>query len=62
MIRNLVERNRTYRRFYENETISKEQLMDWVDLARITSSGMNMQPLKYILSCEPKKTTLSSPI
>ena len=55
MIRNLIERNRTYRRFVEKESISKEQLLEWVDLARITSSGMNNQPLKYLLSCEPEQ-------
>ena len=55
MIRNLIERNRTYRRFVEKESISKEQLLEWVDLARITSSAANMQPLKYVLSWEPEK-------
>jgi nitroreductase len=61
MIRDLIERNRTYRRFVEKETISKEQLLEWVDLARITSSGANLQPLKYLLSWEPEKNELIFP-
>lgn len=52
MIHDLVKKNRTYRRFVETERISEEQLRNWVNLARITSSGMNNQPLKYYLSWE----------
>jgi nitroreductase len=58
MIRELVEKNRTYRRFIESEPVTKEQLLEWVDLARMTSSGANMQPLKYQLSYEPQKNSL----
>jgi len=49
MIRDLILKNRTYRRFYQDEEISMETLRELVDLARISSSGMNMQPLKYVL-------------
>ncbi|SMP67907.1 PAS domain S-box protein [Anoxynatronum buryatiense] len=55
MIRELVEKNRTYRRFDETREISEEQLREWVDLARITSSGANLQPLKYHLSWQSEK-------
>ncbi len=58
MIRELVEKNRTYRRFIESERISEEQLREWIDLARMTSSGMNKQPLKYYLSWEPADNDL----
>ncbi|MDW7670603.1 MAG: nitroreductase family protein [Bacillota bacterium] len=57
VIRELVEKNRTYRRFAETEIIAEAQLREWVDLARITSSGMNNQPLKYILSWEPERNS-----
>lgn len=50
MIKDLVLKNRTYRRFYQNERISMETLVELVDYARIASSGMNQQALKYILS------------
>lgn len=50
MIRDLIMKNRSYRRFYENESISREKLCELVDLSRISASGGNRQPLKYILS------------
>lgn len=31
--------------------------MELVDLARLSPSAANLQPLKYILSCEPKKNS-----
>lgn len=52
MIRDLVIKNRSYRRFDESYVISKEILRDLVDLARQTASAANIQPLKYFLSCE----------
>ena len=61
MIKELVEKNRTYRRFIESEEIGEEQLRRWVDLARLTSSGRNMQPLKYVLSWEPRRNQLIFP-
>lgn len=47
MLRELVIKNRTYRRFDQETVIVEQQLRDWVDLARMTSSGQNNQPLKY---------------
>ncbi|HUT25421.1 MAG TPA: nitroreductase family protein [Sumerlaeia bacterium] len=55
MLRDLVLINRSCRRFYEDEKISCETLRKLVDLARHTASGANLQPLKYILSCDPEK-------
>ena len=52
MIRDLVIKNRSYRRFDESFVLSKEILRDLVDLARQTASAANKQPLKYFLSCE----------
>ena len=48
--RQLVEQNRTCRRFKESEPVSMDVLEDLVDLARLTPSGGNLQPLKYVLS------------
>jgi nitroreductase len=61
MIKDLVQKNRTYRRFYENFTIERSILEDLVDLARISASAANRQPLKYILSCEKNKNSLIFP-
>ncbi len=52
--RDLVLRNRTYRRFDESHPISRETLVKLVDLARCTASASNLQPLKYILSNDPE--------
>ena len=58
MIRDLVIENRTCRRFYQEVAIERETLRELVDLARLSASGANRQPLKYILSCDPQKNAL----
>ena len=58
MIRDLVLGNRSYRRFYQEHSIERETLRELVDLARFSGSASNRQPLKYILTCEPKKNAL----
>jgi nitroreductase len=50
----LVLKNRTYRRFFENVLITHETLRQLVDLARLSGSAANLQPLKYMLSVDPK--------
>ncbi len=53
MFRDLVLKNRSYRRFYQDSVVSKEVLLGLVDLARLTGSAGNKQPLKYIISSDP---------
>jgi nitroreductase len=55
MLRDLVLKNRSYRRFYQDVAIAPEVLRELVDLARQSPSARNAQPLKYVLSCEPEK-------
>lgn len=55
MIKELILKNRTYRRFYQDHNVSIENLKDLIELARLSSSGANMQPLKYILSNDSEK-------
>ncbi|QAT40442.1 nitroreductase family protein [Clostridium sp. JN-9] len=50
MIKDLILKNRSYRRFYENETIDTKTLEELIDLARISSCAGNLQSLKYYLS------------
>lgn len=50
MLKDLILRNRSYRRFYQSEQITITQLTDWIDLARCSASARNSQSLKYILS------------
>src|SRR5450759_53349 len=61
MIKELVTKGRSYRRFYQSEAVSEKTLRDLVDLARLGASGRNLQPLKYILSCEPLKNDVIFP-
>jgi len=61
MIRDLILKNRSYRRFHEGFTITRETLKELVDLARLSPSAANLQPLKYILSCDPKRNALIFP-
>lgn len=49
-MKELVKKNRSYRRFDESHTLSQELLRELVDCARLTPSGMNKQPLKYFTS------------
>ncbi len=61
MIRDLVIKNRTCRRFYQEVPIELETLRELVDLARLSASASNQQPLKYILSCDPQRNALIFP-
>jgi len=54
MINDLIKANRSCRRFFENHTVDLEILKELVDLARLSASAANFQPLKYILACRPE--------
>ncbi|QSX09028.1 nitroreductase family protein [Alkalibacter rhizosphaerae] len=55
MIRDLILKNRTYRRFYQEVKLDRETIMEWIDLARLSSSAANKQSLKYIISTDEEK-------
>ena len=61
MIRDLILKNRSYRRFYENEPVAEATLRGLVDLARLSPSAANRQPLKYMLSSTPERNALIFP-
>lgn len=54
-MKELVLKNRSYRRFWQEKAIEEKTLRELVGLARLTASGRNAQPLKYYLSCERGK-------
>jgi nitroreductase len=53
MIADLIKANRSCRRFEEKHPLSAANLLELVDLARLSASAANLQPLRYILSCDP---------
>lgn len=52
MIKELVKKNRSYRRFYQDRKLSTEQLRELVDIARLTPSAANRQPFRYRIVCD----------
>ncbi len=57
MLRELITKSRSYRRF-QQAAIEHQTLRELVELARLSPSAANLQPLKYILSCDPQKNDL----
>lgn len=55
MIKDLIKKNRSYRRFKKGVKVEKKILMELVELARLSASASNLQPLKYVLSANPEK-------
>jgi nitroreductase len=49
MIKELILKTRSIRRFIE-EPVSKKILLNLIDMARLSASAANLQPLKYIIS------------
>jgi nitroreductase len=54
----IVLRNRSYRRFDQNALVSEQTLRELVDLARRVPSAANRQPLRYAISCAPEANGL----
>lgn len=53
MLKELIEKNRSYRRFLEDVALSRPELEELIDLARLSPSAANRQPLKYFISNTP---------
>ena len=49
----LIKSRRTIRKF-QSKQISDEQLLKYVDAARVAPSGANLQPLKYVIVKTPE--------
>lgn len=54
MLKDLILKNRSYRRFFQDTPVNMDTLKELIGLARLSASGANKQPLKYILSCNRK--------
>lgn len=55
MLKDLILKNRSYRKFNSERKIQKSELLDLIDLARITASSKNKQPLKYKIVTETQE-------
>ncbi len=58
MLEDLIRKNRSCRRFFQKEPVATDTLRGLVNLARLSASAANLQPLKYILSNDPHKNDL----
>ena len=54
MLADLIRKNRSCRRFRQDVPVDMGTLGCLVNLARLSASGANRQPLKYILSSDPE--------
>ncbi len=52
-LKELIFKTRSYRRFDETHRIDKQTLENLVSLARLSASGSNKQPLKYLIYNSP---------
>lgn len=52
MLKDLIRKNRSYRRFDESKRISENEIFEMIDAARLSASARNSQPLKYYISLE----------
>ena len=62
MLKDLVAKNRSYRRFDESIRIPHETLVELVELARLCPSAANLQPLRFALVSEKPLTDRVFPL
>ena len=55
MLEDLIRKNRSCRRFIQSRSLDMNTLNELVNLARLSASAANLQPLKYVLCCNPEK-------
>ena len=53
LVKDLILKNRSYRRFDQSVTFPIDLLREMVEAARMSGSARNMQPLKYMLFNDP---------
>lgn len=62
MLKDLVLKNRSYRGYDPRARLTKEELLELVDLTRFTGSSMNVQPLKYYIAWEQEEVAQILPL
>ena len=62
MIRDLARKSRSWRGYDESRKVSREELVEMVECARLCPSSVNMQPLKYYLAWEEEQVKKIQPL
>ena len=55
MLKDLIIKNRSYRGYDSGRKVTREELEDMVDCARLSASSVNRQPIKYYLAWEQEE-------
>ena len=55
MLKDLVIKNRSWRGYHEDRRVTKEELLDLVDHARLCPSSVNGQPFRYYIAWEKEE-------
>ena len=55
MIKDLILKNRSYRRFHQETAVELDTLKELVDLARLSASAGNRQALKFAIYSDPER-------
>jgi nitroreductase len=61
MLSELIRKCRSYRRFYQETAISRSELLEMIDNARLSASARNSQSLKYIVANDDATNALIFP-
>jgi len=61
LMKDLVMKNRSYRRFEQGASVCRATLIELVDLARLSATASNIQPLKFLLSNVDSQNALIFP-
>lgn len=62
MLKELVIKNRSYRGYDPKVRLTKEDLLELVDLTRYTASSVNEQPLRYYIAWEKEEVEQILPL
>jgi nitroreductase len=61
MILELIKKCRSFRRFYQDVAIERNDILDMIDGARLSASARNAQSLKYIIANDRKTNEIIFP-
>ena len=62
MLKDLLEKNRSYRGYDETRKVTEEELRELVACTRLCPAAANVQPLKYFLAWEPEVVNKIQPL